>query len=161
VRSHMSHPHSNLLLIEDNPADTKLVREALADTRFGPFQVECAKNLSDGLERLSKGGIEAVLADLFLPDSRGIETLDTLLVAAGRVPILVLSGVDDQDIASQALQHGAQDYLPKGHLDGYTLSRALRNMIDRKTAEDAFGNSVSGIALVNCLEWCPIYRSVF
>jgi diguanylate cyclase (GGDEF)-like protein/PAS domain S-box-containing protein len=137
VRSHMSHPHSNLLLIEDNPADTKLVREALADTRFGPFQVECAKNLSDGLERLSKGGIEAVLADLFLPDSRGIETLDTLLIAAGRVPILVLSGVDDQDIASQTLQHGAQDYLPKGHLDGYTLSRALRNMIDRKTAEDA------------------------
>jgi CheY-like chemotaxis protein len=91
----------NLLLIEDNPADAKLVREALTDTRFGPFQIEWVKNLSDGLQRLSKGGIQAVLADLLLPDSQGIETLDRLLLAAPRVPILVLSGLDDQDIASQ------------------------------------------------------------
>jgi diguanylate cyclase (GGDEF)-like protein/PAS domain S-box-containing protein len=133
----MSHPDDNLLLIEDNPADAKLVREALTDTRFGPFQIEWVKNLSDGLERLSKGGIEAVLADLFLPDSQGIETLDRLLQAAPRVPILVLSGLDDEGIASQTVQHGAQDYLPKDHLDSYTLSRALLNMIDRKTAEDA------------------------
>jgi diguanylate cyclase (GGDEF)-like protein/PAS domain S-box-containing protein len=132
----MSHSHNNLLLIEDNPADAKLVREALSDPRFGPFNIEWVKTLSDGLERLKKGGIEAVLADLFLTDSQGIKTLDSLLVAAARVPILVLSGVDDPDIASQALQHGAQDYLPKRHLDGYSLSRALRNMIDRKTAED-------------------------
>jgi diguanylate cyclase (GGDEF)-like protein/PAS domain S-box-containing protein len=76
------------------------------------------------------------LADLFLPDSRGIETLDRLLLAAPRVPILVLSGPNDEGIASQAVQRGAQDYLPKGHLDRYTLSRALRNMIDRTTAED-------------------------
>ncbi len=133
----MSDLHENLLLIEDNPADARLVREALTDTRFGPFQIEWVKNLSDGLERLSKGGIEAVLADLFLPDSQGIETLDRLLLAAPRVPILVLSGLDDEDIASQTVQHGAQDYLPKDHLDSYTLSRALRNMIDRKRAEDA------------------------
>lgn len=133
----MSDLHENLLLIEDNSADARLVREALTDTRFGPFQIEWVKNLSDGLERLSKGGIEAVLADLFLPDSQGIETLDRLLLAAPRVPILVLSGLDDEGIASQTVQHGAQDYLPKDHLDSYTLSRALRNMIDRKRAEDA------------------------
>jgi diguanylate cyclase (GGDEF)-like protein/PAS domain S-box-containing protein len=133
----MSHPGDNLLLIEDNPADAKLIREALTDTIFGPYQIEWVKNLSDGLKRLSKGGIEAVLADLFLPDSQGIETLDRLLLAAPRVPILVLSGLDDDGIASQTVQHGAQDYLPKGHLDSYTLSRALRNMLERKTTEDA------------------------
>jgi diguanylate cyclase (GGDEF)-like protein/PAS domain S-box-containing protein len=132
----MSRPEDNLLLIEDRPADAKLVREALTDTRFGPFQIEWVKNLSDGLERLRKGGIQAVLADLFLPDSQGIETLDRLLLAAPRVPILVLTGLGDESIASQTLQHGAQDYLPKGQLDSSTLARAVRNMIERKTAED-------------------------
>jgi hypothetical protein len=71
----MSRPSDHLLLIEDNPSDAKLVQRALTNTRFGPFQLEWVENLSDGLERLSKGGIDAVLADLSLPDSRGIETL--------------------------------------------------------------------------------------
>jgi DNA-binding response OmpR family regulator len=133
----MSQSRNTLLLIEDNPNDARLVQEALTDTRFGPFQIEWVKNLSDGLKRLSKGGIDAVLADLSLPDSRGIAILDKLLQAAPRVPILVLSGSDEEGIALQTVQHGAQDYLPKGHIDGCVLSRALRNMIDRKTTEDA------------------------
>jgi diguanylate cyclase (GGDEF)-like protein/PAS domain S-box-containing protein len=137
TKDHMSHPIEALLLIEDNPDDAQLIRRALTDTRFGAFQIEWVKNLSDGLERLSKGGIEAVLTDLSLPDSEGMETLDRLLLAAPHVPILVLSGAEDEDIASQTVQHGAQDYLPKNHLDSYTLSRAVRNMIDRKIAEDA------------------------
>ena len=132
----MNDPDGNVLLIEDNSADAKLIREALTDKRFGPFQIEWVKNLSDGLERLSKGGIEAVLADLLLPDSQGIKTLDRILLAAPGVPILVISGLDDEGMASQAVQHGAKDYIPKSHLDSYTLSRALRNMIDRKKAED-------------------------
>ena len=132
----MNDPDGNVLLIEDNSADAKLIREALTDRRFGPFQIEWVKNLSDGLERLSKGGIEAVLADLLLPDSQGIKTLDRILLAAPGVPILVVSGLDDECMAWQAVQHGAKDYIPKSHLDSYTLSRALRNMIDRKKAED-------------------------
>jgi diguanylate cyclase (GGDEF)-like protein/PAS domain S-box-containing protein len=133
----MNYPNDDLLLIEDNPFDAKMVREALAATGFGPFRIEWTKNLGDGLERLSKGGIAAVLADLFLPDSQGIETLDRLLLAAPRVPILVLSGLDDDGIASRTVQRGAQDFLPKSRLDSYTLSRAVRNMIDRQRAEDA------------------------
>src|SRR4029077_6599095 len=132
----MSHPRDNLLLIEDNPADARLIRRMLVDPRVGAFQVEWVENLSDGLKRLGKGGIGAILADLGLPDSRGLQTLDKLLLAAPRVPILVVSGLDDEDIGEQAVQHGAQDYLPKGHLDRYTLSRAVRNMIDRKGAEE-------------------------
>jgi DNA-binding NtrC family response regulator len=69
----MSHPDDDLLLIEDNHADGKLGRETLTDKRFGPFQIEWTKNLSDALERLNKGGMKAVAADLFLGDSQGIE----------------------------------------------------------------------------------------
>src|ERR1700680_3249200 len=133
---HMRHRHDTLLLIDANSADRKLIQDALTDSTVGPYQIECVENLSGGLERLNEGGIVGILADLFLPDSRGIETLNRLLLAAPRVPILGLSGPNDEGIASQAVQRGAQDYLPKGHLDRYTLSRALRNMIDCTTAED-------------------------
>jgi diguanylate cyclase (GGDEF)-like protein/PAS domain S-box-containing protein len=129
-------PGGTVLLIEDNPADANLIQEALTDNRFGPFQIEWVKSLAGGIERLSQGGIQAVLADLLLPDSQGMATLDALALAAPRVPILVITGLDDLGIASHLVQHGAKDYIPKGHLDGYTLSRALQNMIDRKKAED-------------------------
>src|SRR3984893_4223355 len=130
----------NLLLIEDNPADERLIREVLAATGDNPFHFEWAKNLSDGLERLNKGGITAIIADLFLLDSRGIETVDKLLLAAPRIPILVLSGVDDQGIALQAVQHGAREYILKSHLDPYWLPRALRNVIERNAAEEVLFN---------------------
>jgi len=126
-----------LLLIEDDATDARLIRGAIADARGGPFEVELAGNLADGLERLRQGKIGAVFADLFLPDSRGIETLDKLLVAAPQVPIVVLCGVDDEDIAIRGLLRGARDYLLKGYLDSYSFSRALHNMIERKAMEDA------------------------
>src|SRR4029077_6398848 len=132
----MNDSNDNILLIEDNPGDAELVKRTLTSAVFGPFQVEWVKNLSDGLQRIKKGGIAAVITDLSLPDSQGMATLDALLQGMARVPILVLSSLDDEDVASQSLQHGAQDYLPKNRLDRYTLSRSLRNMIDRKIAED-------------------------
>ena len=78
-----------------------------------------------------------ILLDVLLPDVRGIGTLDSLLLAVPHVPILVFSDPGDEGLAKQAVQRGAQDYLLKDHLDGYTLPRALRNAIDRKAAEDA------------------------
>src|ERR1700722_9169810 len=107
----MSHPDDNLLLIEDNPADARLVREALSDPGCGSFEIEWVKTLGEGVARLETGGIAGVVADLFLPDSQGLETLDKLLLAAKRVPILVLSGLDALDIASRTVQREAQDYL--------------------------------------------------
>ena len=101
----------NVLLIEDDPAVARACQEALADASDGPFIVEWARRLSDGLERLSKGGIAAVLLDLFLPDSQGINTFGMLTLAAPCVPILVLGGLGDEDIAKEAVNHGAQDYL--------------------------------------------------
>jgi diguanylate cyclase (GGDEF)-like protein/PAS domain S-box-containing protein len=114
-----------------------VIQEALADASDGPFIVEWVRRLSDGLEQLSKGGMAAVLLDLFLSDSQGINTFGMLSLAAPCVPILVLGGLGDEDIAKEAVKRGAQDYLLKTRLDSYSLTRALHSVIARKAVEDA------------------------
>ena len=126
-----------ILFIGDDPTAAALVKGALTETSDYLFNFEWARKLPDGLERLSEGGFEAVLLDLFLPDSQGIETFDTLFLAAPHIPILILSDLDHEDIASLAVKQGAQDYLLKSHLDSYWLPRALRYVIGRKAAEEA------------------------
>jgi len=125
-----------ILLMENDPAAANKIRAALAAAGGGSFEVEWVRQLSEGLERLSKGGIDAVLLELSLPDSHGIETFDKLFSAAPDVPILVL-GNGNEALAKEAVGHGAQDYLLAGHLDSYSLPRALRNAIERKTVEDS------------------------
>jgi diguanylate cyclase (GGDEF)-like protein/PAS domain S-box-containing protein len=125
-----------ILLIESDPAAADKIRAALAAAGGGSFEVEWVRQLSEGLERLSKGGIDAVLLELSLPDSHGIETFDKLFSAAPDVPILVL-GNGNEALAKEAVGRGAQDYLLAGHLDSYSLPRALRNAIERKAVEDA------------------------
>src|SRR5258708_1209506 len=125
-----------ILLIEDDPAGADKIRAALAAAGSGSFDVEWVRQLSEGLARLSKGGIDAVLLELSLPDSHGIETFDKLFTVAPDVPILVL-GNGNEALAKEAVAHGAQDYLLAGHLDSYSLPRALRNAIERKAVEDA------------------------
>jgi diguanylate cyclase (GGDEF)-like protein/PAS domain S-box-containing protein len=126
-----------ILLISDDPVDTAAVREGLGHAPDGAFAVECARRLSGGLERLSQGGIAAILLDLRLPDSQGIDCFDQVWRATPYIPILVIGSPDDQDIARQAVKRGAQDYLQKTHLDSYSLPRALRHVIERKAAEEA------------------------
>ncbi len=125
-----------ILLIENDPAAADKIRAALAAAGSGLFEVEWVRQLSEGLERLSKRGIDAVLLELSLPDSHGIETFDKLFIAAPDVPILVL-GNGNEALAKEAVGRGAQDYLLASHLDSYSLPRALRNAIERKTVEDA------------------------
>jgi diguanylate cyclase (GGDEF)-like protein/PAS domain S-box-containing protein len=125
-----------ILLIENDPATANEIRTALAGTGSGSFEVEWVRQLSEGLARLSNKGIDAVLLELSLPDSRGIETFDKLFTAAPDVPILILGGNVNEALAKEAVGRGAQDYLLPGHLD-YSLPRALRNAIERKTFEDA------------------------
>jgi diguanylate cyclase (GGDEF)-like protein/PAS domain S-box-containing protein len=126
-----------VLLIEDNLAAADAIRAALGAARAGSFDVEWVHELSEGLARLSKKGISAVLLELNLPDSHGIETFDKVFTAAPDVPILILGGNDSETLAKQAVGRGAQDYLLPGHLDSYSLPRALRNAIERKAVEDA------------------------
>ena len=129
-------PRDRLLLIGHDSADAEVLREALANAGDDPFIVEWVTHLSDGLERLSRKGIAVVLIDLLLPDNQGLAGVEQVLAAAPHVPILVLSSLDDEDIARQAVRRGARDYLLKGHIDGHVLPRALRNIIERKAAEE-------------------------
>jgi diguanylate cyclase (GGDEF)-like protein/PAS domain S-box-containing protein len=126
-----------ILLIESDPAAADAIKAALTDSHTGSFEVEWARQLGEGLARLSKKRIAAVLLNLSLPDSRGIETFDKLLTVAPDVPVLVIGGPDDEALAKQAVERGAQDYLLPGHLDSYSLPRALRNAVERKAVEDA------------------------
>jgi diguanylate cyclase (GGDEF)-like protein/PAS domain S-box-containing protein len=128
--------HQKILLIENDPAAANAIRVALATSSNGSFDVEWICQLSEGLERLSKKGIAAVLLELDLPDSHGMETFDKLFAAAPDVPILILGGNANEAIAKQAVARGAQDYLLPDHLE-YSLPRALRNAIERKAVEDA------------------------
>ena len=125
-----------ILLIESDPAGADRICAALAETSSGSFDVDWVRQLSEGLARLSKGGIDAVLLELSLPDSHGIETFDRLFAVAPDVPILIL-GNGNEALAKEAVAHGAQDYLLAGHVDSYSLPRALRNAIERKAVEDA------------------------
>jgi diguanylate cyclase (GGDEF)-like protein/PAS domain S-box-containing protein len=129
-------PPPKILLIHNDPAAADKIRAALAAAGRGSFDVEWVRRLSEGLARLSKKGIDAVLLELSLPDSHGIETFDKLFLAAPDVPILIL-GNGNEALAKDAVGRGAQDYLLAGHLDSYSLPRALRNAIERKAVEDA------------------------
>ena len=126
-----------ILLIQSDRAAAKETRAALAAAGSGSFDMEWVRQLSEGIERLSKKGIAAVLLELFLPDSQGLETFDKVFTAAPDVPILILGGSGNEALAKEAVARGAQDYLLAGHLDSYSLPRALRSAIERKTVEDA------------------------
>ena len=126
-----------ILLIQDNPAVAGQIGVALAAADAGSFEVEWVRQLSQGLERLSKKGIAAVLLDLTMPDSEGIATFDKLFATSPDVPILILAGDGSEALAKEAVSRGAQDYLVAAHLDSYSLQRALRNAVERKSIEDA------------------------
>jgi diguanylate cyclase (GGDEF)-like protein/PAS domain S-box-containing protein len=124
----------NLLLVLADGAVAKAVQESLHISDNGPFKVESVSRCCDGIERLgSQRGerIAAVLVDLFLPDSEGIDTFDRLFRASPHVPILVVSRLRDEDVARQAVRRGAQDYLLLERLDGYSLPKALGTMLER------------------------------
>ena len=132
-----------VLLIQDHPADAMLVREALHNSIDGSYKVEWIRGCDEGLERLARDGtsredrIAAILIDLFLADSQGMETFDRFFQAAPQIPILVLTGSQDEDIAKSAVKRGAQDYLLKGRLDNYLLPKALHSMIERAANAEA------------------------
>src|SRR5450631_1421921 len=132
-----------ILLIQGDPSDANAVREALSNSVDGFFKVEWIRGCSAGLERLAQEGnqrgnrIAAILVGLFLPDSHGVETIDKIFYVAPQIPILVLTSLQDEDIAKSAVQRGAQDYLLKARLDSYLLPKALDCMIGRAANAEA------------------------
>ncbi len=131
----MGDQRQTVLLVEDNPGDALLIKELLADLSGNVFNVETADRLATALLRLSAGGIDAVLLDLALPDSKGGETFRKTRAQAPTVPIIVLTGLGDEGLALKMVQEGAQDYVAKFGLKGGVLSRAIRYAIERKKTE--------------------------
>src|SRR6202521_5430697 len=124
-----------VLLIEANAEDAAKILDELSAATDERFRVEWVTELSSGIERLRRGGVGAVVLDLTLPDSQGVETFDKIFQAAPGVPVLILSGADAEETARKAVQHGAQDYLVKNQADGYRLRRTVHTMMHRRTSE--------------------------
>ena len=130
-------PHSetiSILIVEDNPRDARMIREMLAEVKDGGFSLECTEHLSTGLKRLAQGGIDMVFLDLWLPDSHGFDTFAETYARAPQVPIIVMTGLDDEHVAVRAVREGARDYLVKGHVDSNLLVRAMRYALEHKRA---------------------------
>jgi phosphoserine phosphatase RsbU/P len=121
----------HILLVEDDPDDVWVMRNLLGDRWDGSFKLIQAELLSAGLERVSEFPFDVILLDLSLPDSQGLETFFTMHAHAGDVPIVVLSGYNDESTAVKAVQAGAQDYLVKGQVDDNLLVRSVRYAIER------------------------------
>jgi len=141
-----------VLLIEDNPGDARLIREMLAEVETPKFDLEWVKRLSAGLERLDQGGIDALLLDLGLPDSQGLDTFTRVHAQAPNTPIIVLTGLDDELLAVQAVRAGAQDYLAKGQVaewGGGPLARAMRYAIERQRTEETLRRHNRELALLH------------
>lgn len=126
-----------VLLIEDHPGDARLIQELLADVPHRPFELVCVDRLASSLDRLRRDPVDLILLDLSLPDSQGLDTLVSVLGQAPGLPVIVLTGLDDEALAVKAVQEGAQDYLVKGQFNGHLLVRAMRYAIERKRAEEA------------------------
>jgi signal transduction histidine kinase len=126
-----------VLLIEDNADDAWLLRSALKRGRGQEFQLEHAEVLATGLDRLNQGGIDVVILDLSLPDSTGPDTFRRVHSQASDIPIMVLTGLDDETLGESLVREGAQDYLTKGQLDNNVLVRSIRYAIERKRTEQA------------------------
>src|ERR1700730_7640807 len=121
-----------VLLIEDNPGDARLVHERLLSARGARFEVESVDRLAKGFERLRRAGIDVVLLDLSLPDSQGMETITRLHTEVPQTPIIALSGIDDPTIIQHAVMLGAEDYLVKGAFSTDVLVRSIRYAVDRQ-----------------------------
>ena len=130
-----------VLLVEDSPGDVRLIQELLSVVKMASFQIQVAERLSDALETLSARRFDVVLLDLNLPDSSGLDTLTKAQSKAQQVSIIVLTGLDDEELALEAVRKGAQDYLVKGQIYENLLSRAIRYAIERKRAEEALRQS--------------------
>jgi two-component system, cell cycle sensor histidine kinase and response regulator CckA len=130
-----------ILLVEDNPGDVRLLQEFLWDVASVEFELKQAQQLDEALRFLQQEIFDVILLDLLLPDSHGLETFIKIHHQASAIPIIVLTGFDDETLATKAMQAGAQDYLVKGQVNGDLLVRSMRYAIERQRIEDALRHS--------------------
>ncbi len=126
----------HVLLVEDNPGDARLLGELFRQTRDGQFTLTHVDRLDAGIHCLNETVVDAILLDLSLPDSQGPETLVRMHKAAHGIPIVLMTGLEDEELGLQLIQAGAQDYLVKGQTTAPLLARALRYAVGRKRLEE-------------------------
>jgi diguanylate cyclase (GGDEF)-like protein/PAS domain S-box-containing protein len=126
-----------LLLVEDNPGDARLLREMFNEQGSHNTELTHVESMSEAEKHLAGRAFDIIVLDLGLPDAKGLQAVRRAHAAAPRIPLVVLTGLDDESRAAQALQEGAQDYLIKGQIDARGLLRALRHAIERKVMEEA------------------------
>jgi len=120
-----------VLVVEDNAGDARLLREMFSKEKPGSFELTHLLRMSEAVIHLEKGGVDIVLLDMGLPDGHGLDTVRRAHAAAPGVPVIVLTGLDDEALAAEAMKEGAQDYLIKGQIENRALPRALRDAIER------------------------------
>ncbi|HEX7588095.1 MAG TPA: diguanylate cyclase, partial [Anaerolineae bacterium] len=128
-----------VLMIEDSRVAAALIRRLLQEVNAVSFNITHVERLTEGLEHLAAKAVDVVLLDLTLPDSSGLDTLKRVRDHAPEMPIVVLTGFEDETLAVQAVQAGAQDYLVKGQVDAHLLMRALRYAIERQRLQAELG----------------------
>jgi len=124
-----------VLLVEDNPGDARLLRLLLDEAGATEFELTHVTTLAAALDQLTKGNFSLMLLDLSLPDATGFDTVTRAHAAAQSLPIVVLTGLNDETVAVEAVRKGAQDYLVKGQITGSLLARALHYAVERKRNE--------------------------
>lgn len=128
-------PPINVLIVEDNPGDVMILRELMRASSIS-FKLSSASSLSEALDVLGSGTFDIILLDLGLPDSTGIITLKKLLSYEFCAPVIVMTGLDDEETALESLREGAQDYLVKNRLEPENIARSIRYGIERKKVEN-------------------------
>ncbi len=141
------HPRIRVLLVEDSPDDARLIHVLLGKTTEASFVITHENRLGKGVARLKQDRFDVVLLDFSLPDSFGLDTFLSIHEADPRVPVIVLTSLDDDELAARAVREGAQDYLVKREVDTRLLVRSIRYAIARQTADDALRDSEERYAL--------------
>jgi len=137
----------SLLLIEDNPGDARLLREMLNEQGVNKTKLVIVPSLGDAEKHLADHKVDIILLDLGLPDAQGLEAVRRARAAASSIPLVVLTGRDDETLALHSLQQGAQDYLVKGQIETRALWRAMRYAIERNLMEVELGNAFTRLGV--------------
>ena len=137
LRQETSNELIRVLLVEDDPGDARLVRMALSSSDYPSYRIEVFEQLSTAIEQLSERSFDIALVDLSLPDSKGLDIISKISAKDSKIPIVVLTGLNDEEVGLRALQKGAEDYLIKGPDINNLLTRSIRYSIERKKTKDA------------------------